>query len=310
MYCIKCGHKNIEDAEFCEGCGEKILRRQKVQVRAAIPPSRLNNNINSAVNIIKKFGASPLFLVATILFTVNLSIGLFRLFSGYGIAFILLNSVLPNSQIGYANTYGLFSLFLGLILQLPSILICIGLWITTASSKNKRKKSVKTGGFTSIKVAAAINIVFYSAVILLLLICAIGLIFLSVSMDAVYNSDLYQSAIASGINLIFTFSILQVYAIIFIAILICVALIIYMADIMETINTVNDTVLSGIPQYEIPIFVCIMCFIIACLNIMGAFMNADITGLIAAAAQICFGIVFIQYRNKMQRLCDLYDTVE
>ena len=165
MFCSNCGIENVEGAVFCKNCG-KNLTQPAVPVKAAKPP--LSNN--PVLNVIKKVASSPLFLVAIIAYSVQILGSVITaaasgpLFSGmiYNILYEF-GADIPYEFYNILDSIAMAGsgpVIVGTIIGLiPTILICIGLWITYASARSRTSDTMKTSGLTMIKVITVIQLV-------------------------------------------------------------------------------------------------------------------------------------------------------
>lgn len=169
MFCIKCGKENKDDALFCTGCGEKLVEGGTSTASTQSYMSRKFSD-NPILNDIKKFMVSPLVLIAVVLFTLSI-VGNIANAGDIGIEFGELieyietgNSTLDEAieeegEILLDMLDNVFTVIM-VIIMIPSIVICIGLWISIYTAFDKQSDSMATAGFTMIKVITIIDIVF------------------------------------------------------------------------------------------------------------------------------------------------------
>ncbi len=233
---------------------------------------------------------SPFFLVTIILFSAGLLFqlfqssssfaGLYSLFNQLGIGYEM-NSVL-NEVLGI---FGGSVFFLTLILMLPDILTAVGLWLSFGTSKSKTN-NMSSAGLTMIKIVSIIKMVFY----------AIGLVFLFVTLitAALITEDpgaiIVVFMLEGGIGFLFIF---------------------YYIKLLKTLGAGISTCQIGKPFKNISLFLAIWSFIWAAGDLIWTTLNTMVWSIIAFDAlgfildllrigtTICFGIVILQYRNKI-----------
>ncbi|MBE6651554.1 MAG: zinc ribbon domain-containing protein [Ruminococcaceae bacterium] len=311
MFCPKCGKQNQDTSAFCVACGQKLIAPEQPvqqppvqqpvyqqppvqqpayqqppvqQFQPQYAPVERPFSSNPVLNGLKKFAASPLVLVAVILFTLSTVITLATTSDTVMELFYLLDE-----EIGIPGLDDVVDIledsitFMTFIIMLPTIAIGIGLWITVGTALNKNSDTMVTGGLTTIKVVNIISIVFTSISIAVLVFWTMGL-----------SSD-YQLPI--------TF-----YVIMFTIIAALGFRIYYYKKINDTLHCFIYSVQSMYPSYGASLFVAVMCFITGGASVITLPFNFTLATLCSAAATICFGIIIIQYRSLIYRLRCEYEA--
>ena len=298
MFCKQCGTENAEGSAFCKNCGINLSAPvQPAPVYAAPTPAvKPPLSSNPVLNAVKKIASSPLFLVAVIALSVQILASIIGAAAGGAILRELIYSVLY--ELGGNIPYEVYDVLdkiamvgsgpvvVGTIIGLiPTILICVGLWLTYASAASRASDTMKTSGLTMIKVISIIQLVstciWFAIIEILLMLIVI----------AVGAADVYEAGIIIAI-------------LIFMVILFAAAFvleIIYLAKIIKSINTAKKTIATAVPSDKVSSFVAVMNFISA-----AGFIFSLITSFISSAAAmtslICFGILIFKYKSAMRTL--------
>lgn len=305
MFCKHCGTENAEGAAFCKNCGTNISQATPVQAAPTYtapvymaPVVKVKPPLSShpVLNVVKQIASSPLFLVAIIAFSLNLLVSLFALTNignsftymlyevldefGRAVPYEVYEFIDQISDVGSA-VFGVF----GIIALIPSIIVCIGLWMTYGSAVSRVSDGMKTAGLTMIKVVVIIELVSYCV---LLTLVDFLLIF------GIVASAMSPEYIAGALVALFVILLIVVTALL-------VLDIVYLAKIVKSINTAKNTIITGEPSDDISGFVAVWTFVKA-----GALLFSLITSFLASALSmtslICFGILMFKYKNKMSAL--------
>lgn len=317
QYCSKCGAQLSDDSLFCTECGQAT--REPVQPTAAPTPPPVVMASPVAAKLKSKF-SSALMLMIAIFATVAAVLG-------------FIGEVLDDVDRGERNGYYSDSYDWwenndsydwddeerwnsNVLSQIENILkngalviffvfltlVAIASWILFASAKNQHNQTLRTGGFTLLRVTNVIGFVFLMiAGVLWLMVGGVSLVagaqggiasFLLGELDG-YNIGMALS------TLILVFSILiLVLAAVFIAFTsVC------FAKAQKTIGSLKNAVLTGVPAKVSP-FIGVMCFIIGGCYVVDALasVTAPVTllysGCVAALLILC-GCMLFSIRKEM-----------
>lgn len=297
MFCKMCGVENADGSAFCKNCGINLSAPVAPATPAAVPPVQVTVqplSTNPVLNAVKKVASSPLFLVAVIVYSLQIlltlinstTIGarlemfLYNLLDRFGgnAPYEFYEAVDSISRIGDIP-YVLFTV-VGLI---PTILICIGLWITYSSARNRLSDGMKTSGLTMIKVITIIQLVF-SCISLALTEILLMLLVVGVAAEELYNAGVIIAILAFVVIISVAAYVLEI---------------IYLAKIIKSINTAKNTITTALPSDKVSTFVAVWAFISAAGKLFGLASNF----LLSAATMtslICFGILIFKYKSAMR----------
>ena len=290
MICPKCG-RTFPDGTQCP-CGAPVL------------------SSNPAVNIIKTVGSSPLFLAATILYSVMILLNLFTSF-GASAAMDELYYYGANAGVNPEVFYPVMDMvesssLVGMVLSsIPSILLAVGMWMTYVTCRNTQTGNISTAGLTICKVLS------YITLILTCVLVAIGLVVLVIVVVAAGSSvSMYNSGYGMGIEestamagvmtllgvvVVVAFGLLALY----VAFEICV---------IKTINRIKGSALNGAPDNRIPRFLTGILMVFGVLGGLGGLISlfltpvAGLASLAGSASMILVSLVLGRYRNLMTML--------
>ena len=169
-FCQKCGAQADDNVVFCTNCGERFTSNQPpmynqvepnyYQGQAPRPKPTLSQN--PVLNKVKGLATAPLFLVTIIIFSLSVFLQFIRAFKPGSVMGQLFEGNKLLQEIGGLDFFGstlyrmqgVFTAY-ALIALVPTILICIGLWMFYASAATPENRS--TAGLTMIKVSVIIN---------------------------------------------------------------------------------------------------------------------------------------------------------
>lgn len=303
MFCSKCGFQNDEGTAFCQKCGNNLKNTgESTQKGIDNPKKSITRSSNPVISTVKEIASSPLFVTAIALFSIALFFDLISLIAGkYGI-FGYIESLADKFGLGY-ETSELFSVargfssaisFIGMI---PAIIITIGMWMIFASAIDRKNDSMKTSGFTMIKVISIIRLIFICA---LLLIIEIIFIFAMIQSSKNYStlndiSSTASSIGSAGIGVLIALNMLTGVGF--------VIVILYYAKIIGIIDTVKKTIFTSNANDKISSFVAILTFISAGFTFISVFFGGGLLSILSTlcsvASMICFGILIFKYKNAM-----------
>lgn len=302
MVCQNCGAWQPDGSERCQNCGAVLDGGPALNAGDGTPEGNVKY-------FQKKLFASPVVLVATIALTLTCLLKIINVFSIPAAVYL--------GDAVYA--VAIVSVLLVLIAMVPSLLICIGLWITYASAVGKGT-SLKTGGLTTISVSLMI----YRVLLYIYLGCsAVAVIMMMVEGFIVgYGAEKLLIALVA------------LLCAIIIALVIALPLIFY-TFASKTVRQMKNTARTGQPSESVSSFVAVMCFITAAISLSStlfsylysrlltqlAFGYLDISipinmssvgNVIASVCNSAFciavGIFLFQYRGKMKTLMPGYSA--
>ncbi len=316
MFCPNCGAQNENEATFCKNCGAKLAASQgepQAQPAEAFTPNAAqpqpaNSYTNYApyqapvpenpvIGTVKRVAASPVFLTAVILFTVSLVMEIISSFAPSNALVSFLYDFARENGFGYEmrqflNEYDflLEQDVAGILFSsAPTIVMAVGLWLIYAAAKKPNASGMSSAGLTVAKVMTIISLVLISIVTALFAIA-----FLGVSVGLNYADGIPD----------FAFGI--VYGIMFVVAVAFVLYIVYLAKIIQSLNTVKNTVNSGIASDKVSGFVGVMCYIVGVItalnSISGLLFSVPtfLSSLCSGVATVLFGVVLFRYRNAMR----------
>ncbi len=254
---------------------------------------------------VKDCGSSPCFLAGVILYSAALLIGLFQSVMGNGSVYV--NTV---KQAGMIDS-GIFSgtaIVLSLILMVPGILICAGMWMFYGSSRGEGVP--KTSGLSLAKGGMVANMV----VIIIggALIVAIMGIVAAGARGADWHGYLHYyfssryiegSEAAMGLLLV-------------LVTLICLAVVglaaVYLAKAIRTGNVVANICRTGWPDKKLSMFLIVMNFIVVGVNLLSILsgigglnraVNPDfipiLQNALSTGAILCVTISILNLRSRL-----------
>ncbi|PKM63031.1 MAG: hypothetical protein CVU97_02420 [Firmicutes bacterium HGW-Firmicutes-21] len=298
-YCLKCGIQSEDNAVLCASCGAAFEGQQDAvknegintveapdanqyyaQYRQSVPSFAQNPTIAA----LKRAGSSTVFFIAVILYSVQILLSLIHAFIREPVSNTDIYSEF-NEEIGvqFEKIQDALSTF-ALVVSIPTILICIGMWLFYASSRSRYDGPLPTTGLTMIKV---INFIFLGFLLLFPF-----LVFLTVLFGNVDTEE--SSAVLIAIIAIIIFAIVLTLPVI------------YIIGIINTINTLKKTIKTGMPSDKVSGFVGVMNFIIAVffiLTALAAIRTLDIvaifSNLLSAAFFILISIGLFAYKKEM-----------
>ena len=318
MFCQKCGAALPDDSRFCTECGTVLASgtprpapTYAPVAPAYIPPAPVQPQVFSdhpVVAAIKKLGRSPLFLIATIFYTL---VQLFNLVQYVGnvsgnnvYAFMqaLEGLQLPYDVMrGIADALSSVSGPSNFVSLLFGILVMSGLWAVYGASVSKRPRA-GTAGLTMIFVTLLLD---------LILVCLCLLIVLIVLLIAL-------SAISVGAGAEAEAALIAVLVVIGVIAGIMAYMLVYDIKIFNSISRIKASLRTGTPDHKISGFVAVMCFIGSGFGLIGSAMSlvgslpylrwmtvfnwiALVIGIMGNVIPLLFGILIFMYKSKMKK---------
>ena len=257
----------------------------------------------AVVDVVKRVGGSPLFLIGVIAFTIQLIVAMIPAKLGLleTVAPILNYMSMANVSIPYEviyvvetlDSYGWgVRLIINLIANVPAIIVCIGLWVAFSSAKSKRNPGMKTGGLTTIKVVNIYQIVVasisFAIVELILIIGIIASANLYSAYDGYFSSGATAAMWISGI-------VAVLLAVVF------VLVILYYSKIVKSINNVKKAIAMDSTEYKASVFVAVW-LIIAAVFSVGTIFVSFVSTIATIIYLICFSVAIFEYNRSVKRL--------
>lgn len=302
--CQKCGNMNEDLSSNCTSCG-----------------NRLDTNVSSfsdkVVEVVKKSGRSPLFLIATIAVTLTALLNIWY----------IIEAVINNSNGYYFDgmTFAgeIATYIISFIMQ---FLIALGMFLFYTACVSG-KSTVSTSGLTIIKVIQIIELVFSTiglvlvlvvAVILMIIPNVIGIDSIFDSMSYYYGYDVFGDYFSSlGTDLTLIFNIILIVVILFV-IAFGVLLFIYFMKVLKTIKSVKMALSTGQPNNKASMYVVVINFILSASLIFGivsdvfsylsgmydtyTYLLTTVTNVLTLITMLTIAIGIIMYRAKMNSL--------
>lgn len=322
--CIKCGAQNNDDAIFCNNCGVNITYQQQYQPPAMSYSQSLASN--PAIKLLRRFGNSPLFLCAAVLYTAVVVMTVIVVFMPVSSIFDLnaiFGDTLGSDFYDIYDSYGAYedipgqfaitrgiAIFSGLSAAAGPIIMCIAMWLQYFAFKNTSDGKIKTTGLTMIMVITIINFVF--GCIGMGLILLIMLIMMALGGVIIEHIGDFLGDIGANLP---DFNIAGLWYIIFGILIVAfiigtVLMIIYYVKLISTIKSIITTAETGNPETKISMFVIIVNFLTAAstlitLIFMALFLSNKffmLSSLLNAALYIIISILLISYRGKAKEL--------
>lgn len=248
----------------------------------------------------RKMVKSPLFFLAVLLFTAAVAISVVNLVTGNFIHSInamqaLMQTVMGSSvAVSFLNGIidilegmnGMILLAAGLVLNIPGILMCLGLWLMFAQTK-RSEGEVSTSGCTLVKVMVVLQF------IAVCLVMTAGLI-ISVAFVVAAGASSSLTSIIVGVVMLLVMILISTLAILF------------YVQLLFGIKVIRHNVKSGAVPGRIPVFV-LFAGVVLCLGTVAAMLPMapdDYIGLAekgaSAAWMLFFSIWMIAYRIRVK----------
>lgn len=237
---------------------------------------------------IKKIFRSPLLLIAAIALTVGLACYFAYIIDNIEILSINIKSILSSATDGYREEIGIISEYAYLFyiaLQLPAVLIALGMWMTCISS-HRKKEGLTAGGIKLIKGVFIFQLVLYIlAALLCILLLALGMA---------------TAGLVGQMDIIFGFLLLAA---------IVVFLLVYQIKLLSTADVMRRAVQYRVPVHTVSVLVAVINFLIAVFEIYQAYQSFVSSGILlalnaifAALTYIFLGAFILYYRSAMRNI--------
>lgn len=261
------------------------------------------NLSNQTVQTAKNMLSSPLFLTGVTAYSVY---GVFQVLGGLA-GGSSVNSLLNHLagmgneygagygyMFGYLGAYNVARVLFTLISSLPALCIIAGMWMMFAAAKKNTVWKVNHAGLKMIKVITMIQLIFTCLGLLLTLA---GALFTLVGMA---DRDSYGFGNALGaISIVVLFILGATLALD----------VVFYAKLFSTINAMQGTLESGIPNARISRYVEVFCYLkggTAALSALTSLVGMSLYGFAGSAGLAVSNIVFAiyqrKYRNNMENL--------
>ena len=301
MFCPYCGANIDGSPHFCKGCARSLhtpAASPAVYPSAqpqVVPLQPIHNVPTAYTRALTSAGRSFFFLTAVLAYTISAVLRFYVSISFENTQLLSQLELLDGDLSRAVSTLSAVTPFIDLI---PCLLTVIGLW-TAYGACHSRSARISTGGFSCIKAAVILRIIFSSLFFAASTIGCIALIYqlpnigwtvLSVAVVGFVIYLLYQSAILSGLN------------------------------------SASDVGRTGVTSHSAPIFLMIVCIFTAvfalCLPVLSAtefafsgtfrgFLTAlllpyrhplrFIASILSALSATLFSVVTLWYRNGIRR---------
>lgn len=270
---------------------------------------------------IRSLASSPLFLVAAIAFSVSLVLTLIGNVQLSGTAFrqawaFLQNygADVPEIPAGIETAMSTSRITSAISGMIPSIVIGVGLWMTYAAAKRKNDKLLGSG-LTVLRVMSIIELVLLcvGAGIVLLVLMIIAAVFGFSAADAGNETATIVLMVVA-----IAFAVLAAVFVLFI---------VFYVKVRKTIDTVRESLRSGVASDKVSTFVAVILFVSAAAQVLSFFtllgaqlllsqaevlaggrlqpvgmLAAALLCLVSAATDTIFGVLILKYRNAMRQL--------
>lgn len=262
---------------------------------------------NPAVNVLKNVGASPLFLVATILYSAGI---LGSIIASFFVRSDLSNILYMMYQMGLdvspvmpyidqvleaSRSSSVITAILGAI---PTILIALGMWMTWASCRDMRSGNVTTTGLT---VCRVILMIYRVLVIIGMVLVAIGGVVMLVGGVSLGGRGSGYGYAGVGLAVV---AVLML----FVGVGLLVLLLCFYNSAIRAVTRIRETARTGVPDNRISMFLIVMIWIMAVLAVISGLSSmaispaAGLVGVLQAVASILVAICLKKYRDQMTAL--------
>lgn len=321
MFCKECGTQLADNSRFCPQCGcvrsvTPPAEPVTPQKQAVTPPTDPTQSFaDKVLSTAKKVGSSPIFLIATICFTLVQLLNLFSV-NSINTLFLAYSDLFAEfGQYGWTmmEILNKFASGTSLVSMIPGFMVAAALWRIYGSCAS-RKPTVNTFGLSVIFVINLVQMVF-TCLFLLGIFVLLGVLYFSA--ENLFGADaemmeIFCLIVAAVVLVIFTFTL------------------IYYSKICTSISNVRSTLKTGVPNKKVSRFVAIICYISGGSMILNGvdslfsagmsvldglyeesvyyqplasfFTISGISNLLTATAMILFGVVIFSYRSKMKVL--------
>lgn len=298
--CPHCGTGLPDDAEVCTNCGApqpyfEISEQEKV--------TEDNEMKKSVLTEVKSVCASRWFFAAAFTYTAAAIFDLINAFLPSSFLIPLLSGAddtayapyTISSGIGNAEptVIGLIYSAVTIVASLLPVVTAVGLWLTYMSAAKSRGEDMKLTGINTVRVSVMTS---YGAICIRITVLEI-MAFLSLKNLSAgsYVGDallsVYLFALMIGLTAALPF------------------IIVYYIKLIKTINTIGQTIATGIPSDKISTFVAVLMIIMGGSSAISAITNLTAFNALVFVSELCrtvsfiaFGMMLFAYRGKMRAI--------
>ncbi len=322
MFCKQCGAQMAGDAKFCPGCGAPVDGPSVPVAPAPAPVAPTPAPVAPAPAPVAPVYAapapaagnplalrsSPLFLVAVICMSVVALFQLIGIFTSVG-TMGEMSETMDMMGMGEASGalagVGVLSTLVSLGTLAITAVILTGLWMTYASGLGEGKPPMLIRGLKLIRGGVMAQMIY-----LIVVLAFVAIIFLMAaivggtmagsmsSYDYYYD---YDRAAAAGMGAATAILVLALVFVLGIGALMIAFYVKARSAAGYALTTASTGKVTGVPS----MFLAVMCFVVGGLGLLGTLMGGVVLGvmyllnsLASVAANILFGIVALQYRNR------------
>ncbi len=319
MFCKQCGAQMAGDAKFCPSCGAPVDGPSAPAPAPVAPPPAPVAPIPAPAAPVYAAPApaagdplalrsSPLFLVAVICMSVVALFQVIGMFTSIG-TMGQMSEAMDLMDMGDASGafagVGVLTILISLGTLAITAVILTGLWMTYASGLGEGKAPTLIRGLKLIRGGVMAQMVY---VIVVLAFCAIILLLAAIvggtmassmsSYDYYYD---YDRAAAAGFGAATAVFVLVLVLVAGIGALMVAFYVKARAAAGYALTAATTGKITGVPS----MFLIVMCFVVGGLGLLSTLMGVTLlrltyllNTLAAVAANILFGIVALQYRNR------------
>ena len=272
---------------------------------------------NPALNVLKNVGASPLFLVATILQTLNVVLGLVSsifVSSSAGMG-NLINFTIRLDGIDYSDIapylqmsqgFTPVRIFSAILTAVPGILFAVGMWLTWATCRSMASGNISTTGLTMCRVILILYRVVIIIALVLMIIGGIAFLVLRSSLSSrAWEGDVqaYNFVNYSGAPMMAVVTALLIAGTAAAVLLLC-----YYISACRVVTRIRQTAMTGVPDSRISMFLIVMLWILGisgALSSITMFLVSPLAGAAVVAAgvgKILLAVCLKKYRDDMAAL--------
>lgn len=300
MFCPKCGGENADTYKFCRICGTPLTGKKAAEGTAPKPEAEAAKRVkpedqrtagakeapvytsqpgfaggapadqtaSMPVRTVKAV-RSPLTLLTILLFTASIVLVLMSLFQG-GAQLDIIASELSGTV---ANVSG-SALVVGIVSQIPNILICIGMWLVYISALKNKPGEISTTGITIIKVLVIIAFVIFC---IAAAIGVIGMLGLGSGSFALFSNvpeldlDMERAVGAATIVVVVILAIILVLVILF------------FVKVLSTLKWTKAQLRNEESKKSPSMYVAVLLFIAAVLSLISIAAAAGMASLLSSA---------------------------
>ncbi len=246
--------------------------------------------------------ASPMIILIALFYTVyfvsNIAAIFLRQLNFSQIARLLTMFSFPSQLSGYISMFQAAmswldkgALALNLLIRVPELLFCIGLWllIVLVRTADEQMSGV---GFLLMRISVILTMIVACGILLVVLVVSVTLVI------AAWSAGTQSVIVVAAVTLAA-------------AIAVTMAVLMYYFCYLATLKTVRRSAGNGGQYGKASAYVAVIHIIIAftgIINILSGIVNLEITGITGGAGQICwmvlFGIWILRYRSSMNEYAE------